>query len=134
MNLETNIDMVKGPEYVYEEEIAMNFESRYDSRNDARPTIPFELGENSFTRICDLSSTINILTYHAYKLVSYFIDDPDLEPTNARLSSGTNKKFKGILHTSLILTKHPMRIRFMITYDDTNEVGECVFKHKVRLL
>jgi hypothetical protein len=74
-------------------------EIRYDNWYDTRPRITFELGESSFIGICDLNSNINVLSYHAYELISYFIDDPDLEPTNATLrhSNRTNKKFKGIL-------------------------------------
>jgi hypothetical protein len=93
--IKANIEIVKElleAEYVYEEEIVMNLaflhviESMYDNRYDTSPRIPFELGESSFIiGICDLNSNINILSYHAYELISYFIDDPDLEPGDATL-------------------------------------------------
>jgi hypothetical protein len=62
--IKTNIEIVKEllePKYVYEEEIVMDstslqvIESRYDTRYDTRPRIPFELGESSFIGICDLN-------------------------------------------------------------------------------
>jgi hypothetical protein len=107
--IKANIEIVKEllePEYVYEEEIVTDSTSLrvIESRYDTRPRIPFELGESSFIGICDFNSNINILSYHAYELISYFIDDPDLEPTDAnlRLSNRTSKKFKGILHNTQV--------------------------------
>jgi hypothetical protein len=85
--IKANIEIVKElleHEYIYEEYIVMDsatlhvIKSRYDNRYDTRPRIPFELGESSFIGICDLNSNINILSYHAYELISYFIDDHEL--------------------------------------------------------
>jgi hypothetical protein len=110
-NIKDNIGIIKDliePEYIYEEEIIMNskslqvIEGKDESKNDERPRIPFELGESSFIGICDLDSTINILPYHAYEKICYYLDDPKLEPTDAtiRLSDRTSKRFCGILRNT----------------------------------
>jgi hypothetical protein len=78
-------------------------ESRYANRYDTRPRIPFELGGSSFIGICDLNSNINILSYHAYELISYFNDDPELNLQMLLLES--QLKLAKSLKASFIIPK-----------------------------
>jgi hypothetical protein len=79
-------------------------EGKNGGKNDERPRIPFKLGKSSFIGIYDLSSSINILSYHAYENISCYLDDPELEPIDVtiRLFDRTSKKFCGIIHNTQV--------------------------------
>jgi hypothetical protein len=79
------------PEGIEGEEVRINRKSsqfiggKPQGKNERYKSIKFKLGEMDFEGMRDQSSNINILSYHAYTLCRYYLDDHELKPSDTTL-------------------------------------------------
>jgi hypothetical protein len=80
-------------------------EGKINGNDEGKPRISFRLGETDYLGLCDVSSTINIMSYSFDEGLRNNLNDPDLELTYTTiiLSNMTLQYSRGVLHDPYIL-------------------------------